>query len=104
MLSITSGKAPDVALGVDITSPVEFAIRDQVYDLSEMDGFDEVKSRFVDATLTPYEYMGGTYAIPETMNFNVMFYRKDILTSKGIQLPNIRADLYDYVLPALYQA
>lgn len=104
MLSITSGKAPDVALGVDITSPVEFAIRDQVYDLSEMAGFDEVKSRFVDATLTPYQYMGGTYAIPETMNFNVMFYRKDILTSKGIQLPNIRADLYDYVLPALYQA
>ncbi len=103
MLSITSGKAPDVALGVDITSPVEFAIRDQVYDLSQFDGFDEVKSRFVDATLTPYQYMGGTYAIPETMNFNVMFYRKDLLTKYGIQLPNIREDLYDYVLPALYQ-
>ncbi len=103
MLSITSGKAPDVALGVDITSPVEFAIRDQAYDLSQFEGFEEVKDRFVEATLTPYEYMGGTFAIPETMNFNVMFYRKDLLSEYGIELPNTRQDLYAYVLPALYQ-
>jgi len=103
MLSITSGKAPDVALGVDITSPVEFAIRDQVYDLSQMEGFEEVKDRFVEATLTPYEYRGGTYAIPETMNFNVMYYRKDLLSKYGIDLPNTREELYDYVMPALYQ-
>ncbi len=103
MLSITSHKAPDVALGVDVTSPVEFAIREQVYDLSQFEGFEDVRKQFVDATLTPYEYMGGTYAIPETMNFNVMFYRKDLLTRYGIELPNVRTDLYDYVLPALYQ-
>ena len=103
MLSITSGKAPDVALGVDTTSPVEFAIRDQVYDLSKMEGFDEVKNRFVEAIMTPYQYNGGTYALPETMNFNVMFYRKDILSKYGIDLPKTRQQLYDYVLPALYQ-
>lgn len=103
MLSITSGKAPDVALGVDITSPVEFAIRDQVYDLSKMSGFDEVRSRFVDATLTPYEYQGGVYAIPETMNFNVLYYRKDLLSKYGIDLPNTWEDMYKFVLPALYQ-
>ncbi len=103
MLSITSGKAPDVALGVDATSPVEFAIRDQVYDLSQFEGFEEVKSRFVEATLTPYEYMGGTYAIPETMNFNVLYYRKDLLAKYGIDLPNTWADMYEYVIPALYQ-
>lgn len=103
MLSITSGKAPDVALGVDATSPVEFAIRNQVYDLSKMEGFDEVKDQFVDATLTPYEYNGGVYAIPETMDFNVLFYRKDILSQYGIQIPETRQQLYDYVMPALYQ-
>ncbi len=103
MLSITSGKAPDVALGVAATSPVEFAIRDQVYDLSQMEGFDEVRDRFVDAALTPYEYMGGVYALPETMNFNVLFYRKDILDKYGIELPNTWQDMYDYVLPAIYQ-
>lgn len=103
MLSITSGKAPDVALGVDITSPVEFAIRDQVYDLSQFDGFDEVKNNFVEATLTPYEYMGGTFALPETMNFNVMFYRRDLMSQMAIDLPETRQQLYDYVLPVLYQ-
>jgi ABC-type glycerol-3-phosphate transport system substrate-binding protein len=103
MLSVISGKAPDVALGVDVTSPVEFAIRDAVYDLSDMEDFAEIKNRFVDATLTPYEYQGGIYAIPETMDFNVMFYRKDILNQFGIQLPDTRQQLYDYVLPALYQ-
>lgn len=103
MLSITSGKAPDVALGVDVTSPVEFAIRDAVYDLSKMEGFAEVKDRFVEATLTPYEYNDGVFAIPETMDFNVLFYRKDILSQYGIQLPQTRQQLYDYVMPALYQ-
>lgn len=103
MLSITSGKAPDVALGVDPTSPVEFAIRDQVYDLSQMEGYEEVKDRFVDGILVPYEYRGGVYAIPETMNFNVLFYRKDILSQYGIDLPETWNDMYEYVLPALYQ-
>lgn len=103
MLSITSGKAPDVALGVDVTSPVEFAIREQAVDLSSLEDFEEVKSRFVEAVLTPYEYNGGTFALPETMNFNVMFYRKDLLSEYGVSLPNTRQELYDYVLPALYQ-
>jgi ABC-type glycerol-3-phosphate transport system substrate-binding protein len=103
MLSITSGKAPDVALGVDATSPVEFAIRDAVYDLSKMPGFDEVRARFVDALITPYEYNGGVFAMPETMNFNAMFYRRDILGRFGIQLPQTWQELYDFVLPALYQ-
>jgi ABC-type glycerol-3-phosphate transport system substrate-binding protein len=103
MLAITSGKAPDVALGVDIKSPVEFAIRDQVYDLSKMDGFNSMKGNFVDAIFTPYIYRGGIYAIPETMNFNVLFYRKDILNNFGIDLPDTWDDLYEYVLPALYQ-
>lgn len=103
MLSITSGKAPDAALGVDVTSPVEFAIRDAVYDLSVMEGFSDVKQRFVEATLTPYEYGGGVFALPETMDFNVLFYRKDILSQYGIKVPNTRQELYDYVMPALYQ-
>lgn len=103
MLSVISGKAPDVALGVDVTSPVEFAIRDAVYDLSEMKDFEEVKNRFVEATLTPYEYQDGVFALPETMDFNVMFYRKDILNQYNIQLPETRQQLYDYVMPALYQ-
>lgn len=103
MLSITAGKAPDVALGVAVTAPVDFAIRDTVYDLSKMQGYDKVAAQFVDGILLPYEYNGGVYAIPETMNFNVMFYRKDIMAELGLPVPNTREELYNYVLPVLYQ-
>jgi ABC-type glycerol-3-phosphate transport system substrate-binding protein len=103
MLAIASGRAPDVALGVDVITPVEFAIRDAVMDLSGMPGFDEVRERFVPATITPYEWEGGVYALPETMNFNVMFYRRDIMSMLDLQLPDTRQQLYEFVLPVLYQ-
>ena len=119
MLAITSKKAPDVAMGVDISSPGEFAIRDAVYDLSqfegytiespsgrgayEVKGFNEIKERFVEAIFDVYTYNGGIYALPETMDINVLFYRKDILSALGINVPDTRQELYDYVMPVLYQ-
>jgi ABC-type glycerol-3-phosphate transport system substrate-binding protein len=103
MLSITAGKAPDVALGVSATSPVDFAIRDTVYDLSKMKDYDKVAAQFVKGILTPYEYRGGVYAVPETMNFNVMFYRKDIMDNLKLPIPNTWNELYNYVLPVLSQ-
>ncbi len=119
MLAITSHKAPDVAMGVDISSPGEFAIRDAVYDLSkfegytiespsgrgtyEVKGFNDIKDRFVEAIFDVYSYNGGIYGLPETMDINVLFYRKDILSALGINVPNTRQELYDYVMPVLYQ-
>jgi len=103
MLAIASGRAPDVALGVDIITPVEFAIRGAVHELSGMPGFDEVRERFVPATMTPFEFDGGVYALPETMNFNVMFYRRDIMSALDLPIPETREQLYNFVLPALYQ-
>lgn len=104
MLSITSGKAPDAAMGVDPGSPVEFAIRDAVVDLSSLPGFDEtVAPRFIEQCLVPFTYRGGIYALPETMDFRVLIYRKDIVAKLGLTLPDTRQDLYDTVLPALYQ-
>ena len=119
MLAITSNKAPDVAMGVDTSSPGEFAIRDAVYDLSqfegwtiespsgrgtyEVKGFEEIKDRFVEEIFDVYTYNGGIYALPETMEVNVLFYRKDVLSSLGINVPDTRQELYDYVMPVLYQ-
>ena len=103
LLSITSGKAPDVALGVSSDIPVEFAIRDAVYDLSQFNGFEEVKERFLEDIFIPFEYRGGVYAIPDTMDFYVMFYRKDIVQELNLLIPDTREDLYNHVLPALYQ-
>ncbi len=103
MLSVTSGRAPDVGMGVDATLPVEFAIRDAAVDLSKFDSYPEVEKRFLKNIIIPYQYGGGTYALPETMDFQVLFYRKDIVEELGIMIPETWDELYSFVLPALYQ-
>ncbi len=109
MLAIIANRAPDVAMGVGVTSPVEFAIRDAVIDLSQFDGYEELSKKFVEGVLVPYEYdsdrdgVNEVYALPETMNFAAIFYREDIISQYGIPIPNTREELYSYTLPALYQ-
>lgn len=103
LLSIISGNAPDVAMGIASNSPVEFAIRDAVVDLSKLPQFSEIKERFLPNILTPFKYNGGVYALPETMNFTVMFYREDISERYGIGLPDTWDELYHKVLPSLFK-
>ena len=104
LLSITSGTQPDVALAVSQSSPVDFAIRGAVADLTQFSDYEEVANRFYSETLVPYAYRGGVYALPETMDFQVLFYRKDIISDLGISIPNTRQELYANTLPALYSA
>lgn len=103
MLAVISGNVPDIALGSDSSTPVELAIRGAVYDLSQFDDFDEVSSWFLPGAMTPLEYEGGYYALPENMDFKVMFYRKDILSELGVEIPQTWSDLYNKVLPILNQ-
>lgn len=103
MLAITSGRAPDVACGVLATSPVEFAIREAVVDLSQFPDHREVLSRFLPGIIEPFRYEGGIYAMPETMDFRVLFYRRDIVDELGLRLPDTWDEIYGSVLPILYQ-
>jgi len=103
MLAIVSGKAPDVALGVSANSPVEFAIRNSVVDLTRFENYDEVAQRFIPGGLIPYQYQGGAYALPETMDFRAIYYRTDILDELGLDIPDTWYELYQYTLPVLYQ-
>lgn len=103
LLAIASGNAPDVGMGVAANSPVEFAIRDAVVDLSAYADYSQVRERFLEKIWIPFEYGGGVYAIPETMSFTSLFYRTDLLEDLGLSLPETWEDLYDTLLPALYQ-
>lgn len=103
MLSINSGEAPDVALGVDYSSPAEFAFRDAVADLTQFPDFEEVKKDFYETMFTPYTYNGGIFALPETMDFTVLIYRKDILEELGLGVPRTWDELYATTLPKLYE-
>ena len=101
MLSIASGKQPDVALGIDRNSPVEFAIRDAAIDLRQFESFEKVTGRFPDGTLVPFEYRGGTFALPETIDFRVFIYRTDIFRQLGINVPSTWDELCKVTLPVL---
>ena len=103
LLSVTSGTAPDVALSVDYNLPGEFAFREAVVDLTQFEDFEEVASQFYESSLVPYTYQGGVYALPETMDFTVMVYRQDVLRELNISLPETWTDLYQRVLPRLYE-
>lgn len=103
LLSVTSGTAPDVALSVDYNLPGEFAFREAVVDLSQFEGFEEVAAQFYESSLIPYTYNGGVYALPETMDFSVMIYRQDVLEELGVTLPETWTDLYQSILPRLYE-
>ena len=111
ILSATlAGRGPDVALqlvsasspdGQSIT-PVEFAMRNAVCDLSKLEGFHEVMKRFPASASTPYEFQNGTYALPETFVYPMMFCRTDILSDLNIDVNRIKTwdDVVD-ILPLL---
>lgn len=102
VLSNAVGKTPDVALGIGEGRPSEFAFRDSAIDLSKFDGFDELAEDFSPGALLPYYYDGGYYAMPETMQFKMLFYRKDIMDRLNLEIPDTWDDVYD-LLPTLQQ-
>lgn len=103
LLSLAAGNAPDVACGVVSTSPVEFAIRDAAVDIKQFDDFDMVAQQFLPESFIPFKYRGGIYALPETMDFRLLFYRKDIIDELGITIPDTWEELCYNVLPVLYR-
>ena len=103
MLSINSKTAPDVALSVDYNLPSEFAFRGAAVDLTQFPDFEEVQSWFYDNSMVPYVFGDGVYALPETMDFTVMYYRKDLFRELELEMPQTWSQLYIDVLPKLYE-
>lgn len=91
---------PDVALGVSTDKPYELAIRGALYDLRSFDDFDATINHFSPGSLLSFIIGDSVYAIPETQDFWVTFYRKDILSALGIPIPDTWEDVLA-ILPEL---
>lgn len=87
VLANAANNTPDAAMGLSVTRPFEFAIRDMVVDLSEKDGFYDVTSEFNPNSFIPFIYEGGVYSIPETMDVKLLFYRTDTFDFLGVDPP-----------------
>lgn len=103
MLALISGNEPDVVLNVANGSPVEFAIRGAVSSLSDMEGFEELAASYPTQSLISNSLMGKVYGLPERMDFRVLFYRTDILSSLGMRIPDTWEEVYSQTLPVLAQ-
>lgn len=100
--SIIAGKGPDVVISAGQGEPVNYALRNAVEDLAQFKDYQEVLKDFVPSAYAPFLFEEGLYALPETQNFNVMFYRKDILEELGVEVPQTWDD-FIAILPTIQQ-
>lgn len=82
--AVIAGMGPDVALQLGQGEPLNYAFRNAAADLSALPGIGEVRARFNEQALVPFSYGNRLYALPESQSFQMLFYRKDILTELGI--------------------
>ncbi|MDQ8734702.1 extracellular solute-binding protein [Paenibacillus sp. LHD-38] len=102
ILGNAAGDVPDIALGVGESTPADFAMRDAVQDLSGFPGFDQVLDRFIPGVSRTLSYDGGIYGLPEVQNFQMLFYRTDILEGLHLKAPDTWEDVFD-ILPTLQE-
>lgn len=100
VLANAAGIQPDVALGVSTNIPYELAIRNALKDLRAFPDFDSYIAIYTPGSLLSYIINDSVYALPETQDFWVTFYRQDILASLGIPVPDTWNEVIE-ILPEL---
>ncbi len=109
--AILAGVGPDACLYVDSSVPVNYSMRGSLEDMNQFNAenqydengnkrykytFDEVKTWFYDSAFVAIEYFDKKiYGLPETQNFQMMFYRTDVLADLGIDPPETWVELRD---------
>lgn len=92
-----AGKGPDVALNVDATLPVNYALRNAVYDLRLFPDYEQVATRFHHSANDQFSFNGGTFALPERQTFLMMFVRDDIVKDLGLKIPDTWDDIIEII-------
>lgn len=95
MRAVASNTGPDLALFQDQGTVINYALRSALYDMRQFTDIDEVLARFPAEAAVPFSLNGSLYALPENLNYPVMFYRTDILEELGLSVPKTWEELYD---------
>ncbi|MBR7133612.1 MAG: extracellular solute-binding protein [Clostridia bacterium] len=95
--AIAANNGPDVLIGASVSDPVNYALRNAAYNLNKFEDIDEVTARFYDENLVPLSFGGGLFALPETLTFDIMFYRTDIMNELGISIPETWDDVTEVI-------
>ncbi len=101
ILANASDSNPDVVLGINFYTPYELAIRGAAKDLLEYEDFSSFyQSQYNVAGLVPLAYDGGIYGAVDSLNYQILFYRKDILESLDLEVPETWDDVKN-MMPTL---
>ncbi|MDD4211868.1 MAG: extracellular solute-binding protein [Bacilli bacterium] len=92
-----AGKGPDIAINAANGLPVNYALRGATYDLSTFEDFEEVVAQFAPSSMTPYEFQGGYYGLPNTQSFLMLFYRTDIFEAQNWDVPETWVDVINLI-------
>ena len=96
--SVLANMGPDVYIGLGQGDVINYAIRSAIMPIDGYAGFDDTLKDFNEAAMLPLgiENAEGEfhyYGLPETQNFPMMFYRKDVLAELGIDIPKTWDDV-----------
>jgi ABC-type glycerol-3-phosphate transport system substrate-binding protein len=100
ILASSANQQPDIAMGVAGWRPYDFAIRNNVYDLSTFADFRTISDRFYPGSFLQLIYQDGVFGLPETQNFYLLFYRRDIMNRLNLDVPDTWQDVIN-ILPEL---
>ncbi len=100
ILANATNQAPDVALGLPSYMPYDFAIRGAAYQLSSFPDFWKTVGQMPAGSMVPYVLNEQVYAIPETLDFHALIYRKDVFENINLTVPDTWQDVID-MLPEL---
>lgn len=93
ILSNAAKISPDGVMGISNWLPYEMGIRDLTVDLTQFEDYGEVLKRFSTGAMISLIADKKGLALPETQDFYVMYYRKDICEEYGFTLPDTWNDL-----------
>lgn len=96
----SAGNGPDVVLGTTTFRPFDFALRGALYDLRQFSDFKDVLKDFHSEMVAMFCIDDHCYGLPETANFVVQFYRKDILANLNLEVPATWDEVLE-ILPVL---
>lgn len=86
-LANAAGKQPDVALSVDSYYVNDLAVRGSLADLRQFDGIYDVLEDVAPGSLLQMIIDDKLYGLPQTQDFYMLFYRKDILEELQLDVP-----------------
>lgn len=92
-----SGTQPDAALGVSSTVPYDMGIRGALVDLASFEDFKDIASQFTPGAYTNMSERDHVYGLPETQDFNITYYRKDLVEMLGVEVPQTYEDIIEIV-------